>query len=108
MSRPKLTPTRPPRADQKRAPGNVRQVFQRLCHVPPSHRVPQQRGRAGEVLHQERAEETPACQHSSVCAACGTAQFLHLATALLVLQPKCEGQHDSHELLVLMQRMMKQ
>jgi hypothetical protein len=33
----------------------------------------------------------------SVCAACGTAQFLHLATALLVLQPKPQGQHDSHE-----------
>ncbi len=87
----------PPRADQKRAPGNVMQVFRRLCHVPPSHCVPQQRDRAGEVLHHERAEETPARQHSSVCAACGTAQFLHLATALLVLQPKREHQHDSYE-----------
>ncbi len=34
---------------------------------------------------------TQARQHSSVCATCGTAQFLHLATALLVLQPKREG-----------------
>ncbi len=46
----------PPRADQKRAPGNVTQVFRRLCHVPPSHHVPQQRGRVGEVLHHKCAE----------------------------------------------------
>jgi hypothetical protein len=55
--------------------GNVTQVFQRLCHVTPRHHVPQQRGRAGEVLHHERAEETPARQHLSVCAVCGTAQW---------------------------------
>jgi hypothetical protein len=77
--------------------GNVTQVFRRLCHVSPSHRVPQQHGRAGEVLHYECAEETPVHQHLSVCAACGTAQFLHLPTALLVLQPKRESEHDSHE-----------
>ncbi len=53
--------------------------------------------RAGEVLHHKRAEETQARPHWSACAVCGTAQFLHLATALLVLQPKREGQHDSHE-----------
>jgi hypothetical protein len=33
----------------------------------------------------------------SVCAASGTAQFLHLTTSLLVIQPKREGKHDSHE-----------
>jgi hypothetical protein len=90
-------PRPPRRADHKGAPGNVTQVFRGLCHVPPSHRVPQQRGRAGEVLHHERAEETPACQHLSVCAACGAAQLLRLTTALLVLQPKRQGQHHSHE-----------
>ncbi len=82
---------------RKRAPVNVTQVFRGLCHVPPSHHVPQQRSRAGEVQHHARAEETPEHQHSPVCAACGTTQFLHLTTALLVLQPKRECQHDSHE-----------
>ncbi len=50
-----------------------------------------------DVLYQKRAEETPAHQHSSVCAACGAAQLLHLATALLVLQPTREAKHDSYE-----------
>jgi hypothetical protein len=50
-----------------------------------------------ERYYHGRAQETPARQHSSVCAACGAAQLLHLANALLVLQPKREGNLDSYE-----------
>jgi hypothetical protein len=42
-------------------------------------------------------ETTVEATDKSVCAACGTAQFLHLATALLVLQPKHQGQDNSYE-----------
>ena len=38
-NKPTPTPTQTPRANQKRAQGTL--VFQRLCDVPPSHRVPQ-------------------------------------------------------------------
>ncbi len=36
-------------------------------------------------------------KHLSVCAAWRAAKLLHLTTAMLVLQPKCKGWHDSHE-----------
>ncbi len=84
-NRPHLTPIQTSKAVLKKDP------------VPPSHCVPKQCGWSGAVLYYERAEEAPTRKHSSVCAACRTAQLLHLATAMLVLQPKHEGRHDSHE-----------
>jgi hypothetical protein len=65
------------------------------CDVPPSHHVPQQHGWARKVLLDKGDQEAPACQHASVCAACGASQLLHCTAAMLVLHPNCQAHHKS-------------
>ena len=72
-------------------------VIWQLHDVPPFHCVSKQCSWAGALLYHERAEKAPTHKHSSACAACRTAQLLHLTIAMLVLQLTHKGWCESHE-----------
>ncbi len=73
------------------------QFIQQLHDIPPSYHVSQQFSWEVEVLYYKRAQETPVHQSASVCTVCRTALLLHPTTTMLVLQPQCQAQYNSHE-----------